>query len=164
MANYILLKETDPVLTQIAKEWDWEKDGEVAELARDMLKCMFENNGIGLAAPQIGVSKRIFVMGTPQQSYVCVNPKIISGTGQAKDQEGCLSFPGLWLHVNRHETVTVEYQDILGKQHQREFSGLMARVFQHEYDHLDGVCFVNKVGELSLKLATQRRSKNLKRI
>jgi peptide deformylase len=103
-------------------------------------------------------------MGNPQQSYICVNPKILSGQGQVKDQEGCLSFPGLWLHVNRYETIQVEYQDILGKQHQREFTGLIARVFQHEYDHLDGVCFVNRVGELSLKLATRRRSKNLKRI
>jgi peptide deformylase len=164
MSAHTLIKETDPILSTAAEEWNWEQDGEVADLAKDMLKCMFENDGIGLAAPQIGISKRIFVMGNPQQSYICVNPKILSGQGQVKDQEGCLSFPGLWLHVNRYETIQVEYQDILGKQHQREFTGLIARVFQHEYDHLDGVCFVNRVGELSLKLATRRRSKNLKRI
>lgn len=164
MSTHTLVKETDPILSVAAEFWDWEQDGEVAELARDMLKTMFEHQAIGLAAPQIGISKRLFVMGTPTQSYICVNPKILSGQGEVKDQEGCLSFPGLWLHVNRYETVTVEYQDILGKQHQTEFTGLMARVFQHEYDHLDGVCFVNRVGSLSLKMARQRRSKNLKRI
>jgi peptide deformylase len=163
MSTHTLVNETDPVLSTAASAWDWEQDGEVADLARSMLKTMFECQGIGLAAPQIGVSKRLFVMGTPAQSYICVNPKILSGHGDVKDQEGCLSFPGLWLHVNRYETVTVEYQDILGKLHHSEFSGLMARVFQHEYDHLDGVCFVNKVGRLSLKMAQQRRSKNLKR-
>ena len=164
MANYTLIKETDPILTLPASAWDWEQDGDVSELARDMLKIMFENNGIGLAAPQIGLNKRIFVMGNPAQSFACINPEIISGHGNIKDQEGCLSFPGLWLHVTRHETVDVRYSDILGKVHERTFSGLMARVFQHEYDHLNGVCFVNKVSKLSLGLAEKRRKKHLKRV
>lgn len=164
MSNYIIVKETEPSLRSASHEWDWLADGEVADLAKDMLKIMFENNGIGLAAPQIGLDKRIFVMGNPVQSFVCVNPKILSGQGDIKAQEGCLSFPGLWLHVNRYETVQVSYHDLLGKQHEREFSGLMARVFQHEYDHLDGVCFTDKVGDLSLKLAEKRRKKNLKKV
>ena len=163
MANYNLINEKDPKLIQECTAWDWESDGEIAELGRDMLKVMFEHNGIGLAAPQIGINKRIFVMGNPTQSFICVNPEIVSGTGEAKEQEGCLSFPGLWLHVNRYETVQVKYQDILGKTHEREFTGLAARVFQHEYDHLNGLCFVNKVSKLSLDMATKRRKKFLKR-
>lgn len=163
MANYNLVNETDPVLDQPAEPWDWTQDGEVAELAQAMMRVMFENNGIGLAAPQIGISKRVLVMGNPALSYICVNPEIISGEGEAVGQEGCLSFPGLWLNVRRHETVKVRYEDILGKQHEREFSGLMARVFQHELDHLNGVCFVDKVGRLSLTMAEKRRKKNLKR-
>lgn len=163
MANYNLINEKDPKLIQECTPWDWDADGEIAELGRDMLKVMFEHNGIGLAAPQIGINKRIFVMGNPTQSFICVNPEIVSGTGKAKEQEGCLSFPGLWLHVNRYETVQVKYQDILGKTHEREFTGLAARVFQHEYDHLNGLCFVNKVSKLSLDMATKRRKKFLKR-
>lgn len=163
MANYSLLDEKDNKLTEISAAWDWDQDGEIAELGRDMLKLMFEYNGIGLAAPQIGINKRIFVMGNPTQSYICVNPEIVSGSGTVKEQEGCLSFPGLWLHVNRYETVQVKYQDILGKPHEREFSGMAARVFQHEYDHLNGICFVNKVSKLSLDLASKRRKKFLKR-
>lgn len=163
MANYSLIPEKDSILQQLSSSWNWEQDGEIAELGRDMLKVMFEHNGIGLAAPQIGINKRVFVMGNSAQSYICVNPEIISGSGEVKEQEGCLSFPGLWLHVNRYETVQVRYEDILGKTHEREFTGMAARVFQHEYDHLNGICFVNKVSKLSLDLASKRRKKFLKR-
>lgn len=162
MENLAFVKETDSILEQPADPWNWDTDGEVAELAKNMLKVMFENRGIGLAGPQLGIGKRIFVMGNPTASYVCINPEIISGQGDIKDIEGCLSFPGLWLHINRYDTVQVKYQDILGRDQEKEFSGLMARVFQHEYDHLNGVCFVNKVSRLSLNLASKRRKKNLK--
>ena len=164
MRELKLLKETDSSLRQQNTNWDWEQDGEVAELAQDMLKLMFENNGIGLAAPQLGINKRLFVMGNQTQSYVCVNPEIINSTGEVKDIEGCLSFPGLWLHVTRPETINVKYQDILGRWQEKTLSGLHARVFLHEYDHLEGVCFVDKVGKLSLELAQKRRKKNLKRM
>ena len=164
MTQYHLIKETNPTLILPSSPWDWDQDGEIVELAHSMLKMMFENHGIGLAAPQIGINKRIFVMGNPTLSYVCVNPEIISGTGTVKDQEGCLSFPGLWLHVNRYESIKVKYYDVLGKEHERELTGLMARVFQHEHDHLDGVCFVSKVSKLSLSLAEKRRKKNLKKV
>lgn len=163
MTQYSLVKETDPILQQSSEPWDWEKDGEVVELAQSMMKIMFENNGIGLAAPQIGINKRLFVMGNAEACYVCVNPEIIEGTGSVKDQEGCLSYPGLWLNVSRYETIKVRYNDLLGREHEREFSGIMARVFQHEYDHLTGICFVNKVSKLSLDLASKRRLKNIKR-
>lgn len=163
MTIYTLVTEVDPILQKESIPWIWEEDGEVAEVAQSMLKTMFENNGIGLAAPQVGLNKRIFVMGNPTQSFVCVNPEIISGQGQIKGEEGCLSFPGLYLHVNRFETIQVRYQDIIGKLHEREFTGIVARVFQHEYDHLNGTCFVNKVSKLSLELATKRRRKNIKR-
>jgi len=163
MTVLTLVDENDPILSTPAVAWDWEADGEVAELAHSMLKFMFENNGIGLAAPQVGINKRVLVMGNQQKSYVCVNPEIISVEGKCRDQEGCLSYPGLWLHVDRAETIKVKYQDIIGREQEHEFSGVVARVFQHEYDHLNGVCFVNKVGKLSLDLAKKRRAKNLKR-
>jgi peptide deformylase len=164
MANYTLINEIEASLRTESTPWDWERDGEVAELSKDMLKVMFEHNGIGLAAPQLGINKRIFVMGNPALSFVCVNPEILHGQGKVKDQEGCLSFPGLWLHVNRYESVNVKYYDMLGKEHVRDFNGLMARVFQHEYDHLAGICFDTLVGKVSLNLAEKRRKKNLKKV
>lgn len=163
MTDYTLIKETDPILSTPAEPWDWDKDGEAADLSHAMLKLMFENNGIGLAAPQIGVGKRILVMGNPTLSFVCINPEIISASGDEKAQEGCLSFPGLWLHVARQETVTVRYQDVIGRTHDREFKGLQARVFQHELDHLNGINFTSRVGKLSLDMAAKRRKKLLKK-
>lgn len=164
MQNLKLVEEKNQILKTKSTPWDWDSDGEVAELAQSMLKAMFENNGIGLSAPQVGINKRLFVMGNQAQSYVCINPEIITTEGTAKDQEGCLSFPGLWLHIARPERVQVKYQDILGRWHERWLNGLQARVFQHEYDHLDGICFVDRASKLSLELAQKRRKKNLKRV
>jgi len=152
-----LLKEGDPKLRQIAEPYDFEKDGDPTELVKSMTKIMFENKGIGLAAPQVGVSKRLFIMGNNDRLYVCINPKIIEGTGEEKDLEGCLSFPNLWLKVKRYTTTIAEYQDIQGNIQRVELHGLTGRVFQHELDHLDGVCFDTKVGPTTLELAKEKR-------
>lgn len=154
-----LLSEDDPFLQQVATAWDFTVDGDPNDLVRSMIKIMMENNGIGLAAPQVGVSKRIFIMGNEQKLVACINPEIVESNGEVKDLEGCLSFPKLWLQVRRAESVKVRYYDLRGEIVETEFSGFMARVFQHEYDHLDGICFVSKVGKLSLELAKNRRKK-----
>jgi peptide deformylase len=157
--------ENDPVLKQPAEPYDfdnWIVEPNLEDLLKSMTRAMFAKSGIGLAAPQVGVSKRIFIMGNKEKLIVCINPEIVSGTGEIKDTEGCLSFPGLWLHVKRYEKIIVKYQTMNGETTQEEFEGLMARVFQHELDHLNGVCFVEKVGKLSLKLANARRAKNLR--
>lgn len=157
-----LVNENDAILKQAIEAYDWDKEPKPEYLVMEMMKVMFQNGGIGLAAPQIGIAKRIFVMGTPEKSYACINPEIISGEGEIKDIEGCLSYPGLFLHVKRFEKIKVRYQNILGETKEEEFSGIMARCFQHELDHLNGVCFVDKVGSLSLKMAQNRRKKNLR--
>jgi len=154
-----LVKENDEVLRKVAEPWDFEKDGDPTELVRDMARIMMENNGIGLAAPQVGISKRIFVMGNQDKLFACINPEVVEGSGEVMDQEGCLSFPDLWLHVKRHETIRVKYYNAMNGLIETEFSGLIARVFQHERDHLDGVCFDTRVGKLSLELAKNRRKK-----
>ena len=155
-----LLNENDSFLKNVAIAWDFDVDGEPADLIRDMSKIMIESNGIGLAAPQVGVGKRIFIMGNSEKLIACINPTIVESIGEVKELEGCLSFPKLWLHVRRAETVKVRYFNIVGQEIEAEFSGLMARVFQHEYDHLDGICFDSKVGKVSLDLAKRRRKKN----
>lgn len=155
-----LNKETDSVLRQVASAWDFETDGSPIDLVKEMTILMFSEKGIGLAAPQVGVSKRLFIMGNVDRLVTCVNPEIISGTGEVQDIEGCLSFPNLWLHIKRMEKIDVRYHDSHGNLVETSYDGLMARVFQHELDHLNGVCFDTKVSKLGLKLAKARRSKN----
>lgn len=154
-----LVKENDPVLRQVAEPWDFTIDGDPNDLIRRMAKVMMENNGIGLACPQVGISKRIFVMGNESKLFACINPEIIEGSGEVMDKEGCLSFPDLWLNVKRNETIKVRYYNAVGAEIVTEFSGIIARVFQHERDHLDGICYDNRVGKLSLEMATKRRKK-----
>lgn len=154
-----LLKENDPILRQVAEPWDFSQDGSPESLIKEMTAIMFQSNGIGLAAPQVGVLKRIFVMGNSTKLFACINPEIITGQGEEKDIEGCLSFPNLWLSVKRFSTIRVKYQVITGQSVEEDMSGLMARVFQHERDHLDGICYDTKVAKLSLELAKERRRK-----
>jgi len=157
-----LLKENDPLLRQATTPYDFGVDGDPTELVKQMTKIMFENNGIGLAAPQVGVMKRMFIMGNTDKLFVCINPTIISGGDFYRDLEGCLSFPNLWLHVNRYKKVQAHYQDINGNVVETVLEGLIARVYQHELDHLDGVCFDTRVGPVSLDFAKQKRKKKLR--
>jgi len=158
-----LVKENDEVLRQQATAWDFDIDGDPSELIRHLAKTMMENNGIGLAAPQVGILKRIFVMGNEQRLFACINPEILESTGEYIDQEGCLSFPNLWLKVRRYEKIKVKYYNALGEEIISEFEGIIGRVFQHERDHLDGVCFDTRVGKLSLEMAKNRRKKKLRK-
>ncbi len=157
-----LVKENDPILRQVAEPWDFTVDGEAHDLVRHISKVMMENNGIGLAGPQVGISKRIFVMGNETKLFACINPEILEGEGQVMDKEGCLSFPDLWLSVKRNEKIKVRYFNAAGGEVVAEFSGIMARVFQHERDHLDGICYDIRVGKTSLELAKNRRKKKSK--
>lgn len=158
-----LIKEDDSILRQVCEPWDFETDGDPNDLIRRMAKTMMENNGIGLAAPQVGINKRIFVMGNDTKLYACINPEIIEGEGEIMDREGCLSFPDLWLNVKRHEKIKVRYYNAVGGEIVTEFSGIIARVFQHERDHLDGICYDTRVGKTSLELAKNRRKKKLRK-
>lgn len=154
-----LLKEDDPQLREVSEAWNFETDGDPTELVKAMTKIMFESGGIGLAAPQCGVKKRIFLMGNQEKLIVCINPEILESSGENRAQEGCLSFPKLWLTVKRPETVKVKYQQLSGNVIEQELGDLPSRVFQHEFDHLNGVCFDTKVAKLGLQLAKERRKR-----
>jgi len=154
-----LVKENDPILREVADRWDFTVDGDANDLIRIMAKTMMENNGIGLSGPQVGINKRIFVMGNESKMYACINPEVVEATGNEMDIEGCLSFPDLWLRVRRAESIKVRYYNAVGELIETEFSGLIARVFQHERDHLDGICYDARVGKLSLDMAKNRRKK-----
>jgi peptide deformylase len=124
---------------------------ELAKLADDMLETMYQSNGIGLAAPQVGRSIRLIVVdiaGEEEEKnpYFLFNPTVVDPKGACAAEEGCLSVPGVWADVERPETITVEYLDKDGKrQVLKRIDGLLARCIQHEIDHLDGVLFVDKI-------------------
>lgn len=152
-----ILKEDAPSLKQPSVAYDFNIDGDPTDLVKAMAILMLDSDGIGLAAPQVGVNKRLFIMGNLDKLIVCINPKIVNGEGEIKDQEGCLSFPGLWLKVNRYEKIKVKYYNTKAELIEIDLDGLAARVFQHEYDHLDGITFDTKVGPTALDLAKEKR-------
>ncbi len=156
-----LVNEDDPILKEVQPEIDLSSTNiDFSELAREMISFMRFNNGLGLAAPQVGLQYRFFVMSIAGEELVCINPKIISVSDEtALNKEGCLSFPSLFLKVRRPKEITVEYYKPNGKKTERKLFGMMATCFQHETDHLNGITFNTKVPKLSLKMANEKRLK-----
>jgi peptide deformylase len=155
-APYSIRIVGDPVLrTEAAEVTDI--DGKVAKLARDMLETMYEAPGLGLAAPQVGVGKRLFVYdlepdlrAAPQ---VLVNPRIVESEGEWSYHEGCLSIPGLSFEIIRPKVVHLVGLDLDGNEVSVEADELTARLFQHELDHLDGVLMTERMDPDTKKLA-----------
>ncbi len=134
-----------------------EFDSELCYFIDRMIDTLYEENGIGLAAPQVGVSRRIVVIDLSFGEAVdnilpMINPEIISAEGECSMEEGCLSLPGIYEDVVRPERVQVRYQDPAGKEIEIKADGLMARVIQHEADHLDGILFVDRIGSVKRTL------------
>lgn len=153
-----------PILSNPVQPWSANMGLDPTSLVREMMSLMILNNGIGLSAPQIGIDAAVFVIGNESSSLACFNPRILNvSTERSKEQEGCLSFPGLYLNITRPKEIEVEYEDVNGTTQQKKLSGIMARVFLHEFDHLYGVCFIDRAAKLSVKLAKQRIRKNLKK-
>lgn len=113
-------------------------------LVRDMFDTMYKANGVGLAGPQVGVLKRLFVIDCGDRPLVFVNPEILSREGSQTDEEGCLSLPGKHATVTRAEKVTVRAYDRNMQEFTLTAEGLEARCIQHEYDHLDGILYIDK--------------------
>jgi peptide deformylase len=120
---------------------------EVRRLVDDMIDTMYDEVGIGLAAPQVGMSLRLLVVGDEEGrgAQALVNPAITAQGGTVTAEEGCLSLPGIFAQVTRSEWVTLEAQDLDGRPITMTARGLRARVFQHEIDHLDGVLFIDRL-------------------
>jgi peptide deformylase len=134
----------DPVLRQRAVDVT-DIDGKLARLAEDMLTTMYEAPGLGLAAPQVGVQKRIFVYDVGEGPQVVVNPHILESRGEWAYDEGCLSIPGLAFELVRPKEVHLVGYDLDGNELSIEADELLARAFQHEMDHLDGVLFIERL-------------------
>jgi peptide deformylase len=126
----------------------------------EMVELMSQSRGIGLAAPQVGLAQNLFVMATSNGIISCYNPVIISSVDNISTvAEGCLSYPGLVLNVKRPEAINVKFQDLHGNWQNASYNGIEATCFQHELDHLSGVTFVSRVGQVTLALAKKRRLK-----
>lgn len=149
MAQLKLRYYPDPVLKQKAKKITI-VDGSVRKLAQDMLDTMYKSDGVGLAAPQIGVSKRLMVIDVssedePAKPIVFINPEIIEHDGEMVGQEGCLSFPDVFFEVKRYSRVVVRFQNLKGQTLKLTAeNNLLCRAIQHEIDHLDGLLFIEK--------------------
>jgi len=156
-----LVLDPDPILKQKAENWDFVNHVNASVVEREMLETMNASNGIGLAGNQVGLLRRVFVMKlTDGREIGCFNPWIMFGdNNKIEDNEGCLSFPNLWLKVQRHDKITASYLDNAGKQCIIELEGIDARCFQHELDHLDGVTFTEHVSNLKLQLARKKQRK-----
>jgi peptide deformylase len=129
-------------------------DAALSRLLDEMLDTMYAAPGIGLAAPQVGISKRIIVLDVGDGPIRMVNPKIVEKNGEQTGAEGCLSIPGLYGDVVRHDKIVVKGQDELGRLFRVQAEGLLSRCFQHEIDHLDGKLFT----DVALNLREQRPS------
>lgn len=142
------MKLTKKVLKNQAKPITFEYPVKNQMLADDMFKFMQQENGIGLAAPQIGLSRRVFVIGIEQKLCAYFNPEITKfGQIKAEFNEGCLSFKGDQCTILRPAEISVQYQDHRGQWHKDHLQGLWARVFQHELDHLNGVTMWDRYKE-----------------
>jgi peptide deformylase len=118
---------------------------------------------IGLSANQCGVFERVFVIGTDQFQISCINPKIIRASAEMnRSDEGCLTFPGLYVKLERPEWVEVEFTDDTGKLVQMRLEGLTARCFQHELDHMNGIRFIDGIKPMTLQMARKKQQKIMK--
>lgn len=156
-----LVAENDRILKTIGVEWDFNNPpADAVEFSEGMLASMREERGIGLAASQIGLNYRVFVMETDGVVRICFNPQVTKYSEiLAVYEEGCLSFPDLILKIKRPESISVKYQDATGQIHEEELTALAARCYLHETDHADGVCFTDRVSKLHLEMAKKRRAK-----
>jgi len=160
-----LIKHPNPILKLKALHWDFEKDAGAEELEVSMVQLMVESNGLGLAANQVGLLKRVFAIHLKDQVPFCMfNPYILYGDNDlVLADEGCLSFPELFLKIPRHKNITAGYVDRQGNKRIIELTGIDARCFQHELDHLEGVCFIEHISSLKLALAKKKLLKKRKK-
>jgi peptide deformylase len=140
-------------------------DEEIVNIAKKMLEILKRDKGIGLAGPQIGLMKRIFVVHIQgDEQRIFINPSILETSHETvKYEEGCLSVPGIYANITRSESVKIQAWNEKGRPFTLEASGLLARVIQHEYDHLDGVLFIDHVSEKKRDRLISKFEKNKKK-
>ncbi len=165
MALLKIVHYPDPVLLTVGKPVGEEEFGaELEKLVADMYETMYKAGGVGLAAPQVGVSKRLFVMDVPDDEgesnrIAIVNPEIVAQEGEQTGDEGCLSFPGVYTKVRRELRTVVRFQDVFGNRQELDCTDLAARCVLHETDHCDGIVFLDRMTTLKRELAKRKIKK-----
>ncbi len=163
---YPILAYGDPVLRKLARNITKENTPNLSTLIADMYETMYNANGIGLAAPQIGLDIRLFIVdgsdigneetgGEVMTDFkkVFINPQILQEEGEKWSfEEGCLSIPNVRENVNRHNTLKIKYIDENWVEHEETYSGMKARIIQHEYDHIQGILFTDHLSPLKKRL------------
>ncbi len=165
MAIRTIIAYPEPLLRQRAREVE-QFDDELRTLIKDMEETMYDAPGIGLAAPQVAVSRRVIVVdkgvvGEERDSMALINPVIIERESSQIDEEGCLSVPGITANVKRFKTITVKYQTEDGTPKELVAEDRFAVVLQHEIDHLDGILFIDHLSSLKRNLYKKKRKKML---
>ena len=167
MALREVVQFPDPRLKEVSKPIT-EVTDELRELARDMIDVMYDEPGIGLAAPQVGAQVRMFVIDTEwgddekgKNPTVVLNPEISDREGKITWEEGCLSVPDYQANVERDATITLRGQDLEGNPIEERAEGLRAVCIQHEVDHLDGILFIDRISRLKRSLYVKKRKKQL---
>jgi peptide deformylase len=158
---YPIVKYPEPILTTPAGSVDDFGSEELKKLVADMFETMYQANGVGLAAPQINIGRRLTVIDcsvgeNPEEKVVLINPEIIGFEGKQIGEEGCLSIPGFRANVTRAMNVRVKAQDLAGNWFELEGSELLARAMQHEIDHLNGILFINHISPLKRDLIKRK--------
>ncbi|MBL8896287.1 MAG: peptide deformylase [Planctomycetes bacterium] len=147
MESLEIVRYPDPVLRQPAKPVE-RFDQELIELVARMKHTMVHSDGVGLAAPQVGISLRVLVLsedGTPEKARALINPKVSLSGPKGRENEGCLSFPGIYAEIERPDRIRIEAVDEQGQPQVFEADGWVARIVQHEYDHLEGRLFIDRM-------------------
>ena len=162
MALRKIVHYPEPVLLTVGKPLaESEFGSDLQELVDDMFETMYDAGGVGLAAPQIGLPQRLFVMDVPDENGLSdklafINPEIIRVEGEQIGDEGCLSFPGLYQAVKREMRVIVQAQDVHGERFEKDLTDLAARCVLHETDHCDGIVFLDRMTPLKRQLAKRK--------
>ena len=158
--------EDFPLLQTVMPEYTGDfPNPALVRLAKRMRMTMKLYAGLGLSANQCGVSERMFVVGTDEFQITCVNPKVINQSeNKSKIKEGCLSYPGLFLGIERPDWIDVEYMDEFGVVKEGRLEGISAQCLLHELDHLNGIRFTNYVKPVALQMAKKKQVKIIKKI
>lgn len=162
--TFQLVDPNHPMMWTVLPEFDFANPPvNPNEFASTLVETARKNKGLGLSANQCGFPHRVFVMGANEDYIACFNPKLILAEDEAHMAEGCLSFPLLELRITRPKTITVEYQDWNGEKHETKFTGLSARIFLHELDHMNGMVYTDRVKPLALKSGMKKVEKTYRK-
>jgi peptide deformylase len=153
-----LVNKNDPILKQECQKFDFSNPPfEPIEFAHNIIKFMYEKNALGIAAPQIGLPYNVFAMRGSPENFVCFNPRIVNySTEKIYLDEGCLTFPNLIFKIRRPKEIRVRFQTPNSETITRDFVGMTARIFQHEFDHLNGILFTNRVNRYHREKAMKK--------